>query len=886
MSVRSLLHRVRATWSRHRLDEELDDEIRGHLEMQADEYVRQGMTREEACLAARRRFGGVDQIKEAYRDQRGWPAIDVWMRDLRFSARLLGRSPVFAFIAIATLAIGIGASTAVFTLLNRAMLQPLPVRDPGRLVSLNNAARNRVFPSFSYPAYRDLRDRNTVFADIVGYRFAPISVSHDGVNERLWGFIVTGNYFDMLGVRAAVGRTISPADDRMRGAHPVTVVSYKFWQQRLGGSADVLDRAVRVNGRSYTIVGVAPQGFFGTEVVSAPDLWFPMAMQPQLEPGSDALDDRRIENVIVLARLKPGVSGEQAGAAMEAAAAQLEREHPEINEGKRITLTRPGLFGSMMRGPVLGFTSLLLLISGLVLLLACTNLANLLLARAADRRREIAVRLSLGAGRLALVRQLLTESLLLSMAAGAIGLVLAFWMVRALTTIKLPVDLPLALDLPIDLRVLTFNVVLSLATGVLFGLLPALQATKADLVAALKGAGPAGHPHDSRWKKGLIVVQVAVSLVLLVAGGLMVRALAHAHAIPLGFTPERALEVSFDLRLQGYSPAQGREFQHTLLERVRTLPGVQHAAIADMLPVDLHFSRSRVYAEGAAPETSGRAPVAFTGRITPGYFKAMNTRLEEGRDFNAFDDAGAPEVAIVNRALVRRLWPGESGLGRRLRLGGADRPVLEIVGIAQDGKYASFNEEPQPFVYRPIRQAYVGSTSVVVRAQGDTADLIGRVQREVRAMDPALPIGSARTLVERLALPLFPARVAAWLLGSFGVLALGLAAVGLYGVMSYMVSSRTHEIGVRMAMGARGVDVLALVLRQGLGLTVVGLALGVAGALLLTPFMRALLYGVSSRDALTYVSVVAMLAAVALVACLMPAQRATRMDPVFALRGE
>jgi predicted permease len=884
-SLRTLVHRLRGTWLRSRLDDELDEEIRVHLDMQAEEFVRQGMSPGEARLAARRRFGGVDQVKETYRDRRGLPAIESFVRDLQYSARLLGRAPGFAVVAIITLAIGIGASTAVFTLLNRAMFQPLPVREPGRLVALNNSAPNRMMPTFSYLTYLDLRDRHTVFDGVVGYRFAPISVSHDGVNERLWSYIVTGNYFDLLGVRAARGRTIGPSDDVGRGAHPVTVVSYRFWQQRLGGAPDALNRTVLVNGRRYTIIGVAPQEFFGTEVVAAPDLFFPMAMQPEIESGSPSLDDRRVEPIFVIARLRPGVTIDQAGAAMAAAAMQLEQEHPEINEGKRITLTRPGLVGNMMRGPVLGFTALLLLISGLVLLLACTNLANLLLARAADRRREIAVRLSLGAARATLVRQLLTESLLLSGAAGILGLLLAFWMVRLLTAIRLPVDLPLALNLPIDIRVLAFNVGLSILTGVLFGLLPALQATKADLVTALKQGGTAGHPHDSTWKKGLIVVQVAVSLVLLVAGGLMMRALARAQTIPLGFTPEGAIEVSFDLRLQGYSPAQGREFQERLLERVRTFPGVRHAALADMIPVDLHFGRSRVYAEGSAPETAGRGPVAFRSRVSTGYFAAMNTRLEEGRGFSEFDDAGSTGVAIVNRALVRRLWPDGRAIGRRFRIG-EDGPMLEVVGIAQNGKYAGFNEDPQPFVYRPIRQSYSGSTSVVVRTDGNMASMIGLVQREVRAMDPNMPIGSARTLVERLAVPLFPARLTAWLLGSFGALALVLAAVGLYGVMSYMVASRTHEIGVRMAMGARRADVLTLVLGQGLRLTAAGLAVGVCGALVLMPLMRSLLYGVSSRDALTYASVLVVLGLVALVACLVPARRATRMDPVFALRGE
>ena len=884
-AVRALLARLRGTLRRGALDDQLAEEIRGHLEMQADELVRQGLTPEEARFAALRRFGGVDQMKETYRDGRGVPLLESMARDVRYSVRLLGRTPGFALIAVLTLAVGIGASTTIFTLLNRALLQPLPVSAPERLVSLNNTAPGRTFPTFSYPAYRDLQARSTAFSGLIGYRFAPVAVSHAGVNERLWSYLVTGNYFEVLGVPAALGRALAPADDRSRGGHPVAVVSDRFWRQRMGGDAGAIGREIRVNGRAYTVIGVAPAGFFGTEVVSAPDFWFPLAMQAQIEAGADWLDDRRVENLFVMGRLAPDAGIEQARAAMTAAALELEREHPAINEDRRIVLARPGLMGSMMRGPVLGFAGLLLLVSGLVLLLACVNLANLLLARAADRRREIAVRLSLGASRLMLVRQLLAESVLLSGAAGVLGLVVTFWMVRLLTAIELPVDIPLALDLPVDYRVVGFNAGLSAATGILFGLLPALQSTRTNLVGDLKEGGTAGHPHDSRWKKALIVVQVAVSLVLLVGGGLMVRALARAQSIPLGFTPEGAVEVSFDLRLQGYDPGRGRELQEQLLERVRALPGVRHAAAADMIPVDLHFARSRIYADGA-PETQDRAPVAFRSRITPGYFQAMGTRLEAGREFTPFDDETARPVAIVNRAAARRLWPAGNPLGRQLRVGAIDAEPLLVVGVAQDGKYAGFNESPQPFVYRPLRQSYSGSTTIVARAAGDPAQVLALVQREVRAMDPAMPIGSARTLVDRLALPLFPARLTAWMLGAFGALALALAAIGLYGVMSYMVTSRTHEIGVRVALGARRADVLALVLRQGLTLTAIGLAAGVGGALLLTPLMRALLYGVSSRDALTYVSVVAVLGLVALVACLVPARRATRMDPVEALRAE
>ena len=882
----TLLSRIRGTLLGARMDDDFDDEIEAHLEMQAEEFVRHGMSPADARLAARRRFGGVDQIKEQYRDQRGIPALESLVRDVGYSVRLLRRTPGFAVTAIVTLAIGIGSTTAMFTLLNRALLQPLPVNRPDRLVALNNFSESGAFPTFSYPTYRDLRARSEAFAGLVGYRFAPLSVSHDGVNERIWGYLVTGNYFDVLGVPAHIGRALQPSDDERAGAHPVTVVSYRFWQQRLGGAAAALGRSILVNGRSYTVVGVAPRGFFGTEVVAAPDLWFPMAMQPQIENAPSWLERRDVENVFVIGRLAPHVTSEQATAIMAGATRRLAEEYPDVEGNTRVALSRPGLIGTAMRAPVLGFAGLLLLLAALVLLLACVNLANLLLARGADRRREIAVRLSIGAGRWSLVRQLLTESVLLSVAAGALGLVLAVWLVGLATAIRLPIDLPVAVTLPIDWRVLLFNVLLSLATGALFGLMPALQTTRGDLVPALKDGVPSAHRHDRTWKKALIVVQVAVSVVLLVGGGLVLRGLGRAYEIPLGFVPQRAAEVSFDLRLQGYATAAGREFQRELLTRVRAVPGVRHAALADMIPVDLHFTRTRVYADTGAPRRETRAPVTMFSRVTPGYFQTMATRLEEGREFTAFDVEGSAPVAIVNRTAARRLWPGERAIGRRLRLGSADAPALEVVGIVEDGKYAGLNENPQLIVHRPLFQSYSGSTTVIVRADGALPGIIAVVRRAVGTLDPAIPIASARTLEDRLAVPLLPARVTAWVLASFGALALVLAAVGLYGVMSYMVASRTHEIGVRMAMGARRVDVLTLVLRQGLTLAAIGLAAGLVGAVALTPLMRALLFGVSSTDGFTYGTVFVVLALVAMVACFVPARRATRMDPVFALRGE
>jgi predicted permease len=877
---------------------EIVEELAQHLEDRYQELRISGAADEAAARAAlaelsegqwlahelRRIERPVNDEPEVLGARRASMIGDVWY-DLRYGLRMLGKNPGFTVIAVLTLALGLGANTAIFSLLNTALLRPLPIEQPEQLVTLNNTAERRTFAAFSYPNYKDFRDRNQVFSGLIAYRFAPLALSHNGVNERLWGYLVTGNYFEVLGVKAALGRVISVDDDRTRGAHPVAVMSYKCWQTRFGGDPGIIGKGVIVNSRSYTIIGVAPPGFCGTEIVATPEMWFPMAMQAQIEVSNDWLDERGTETLFVQGRLKPGVSMTQAQTALNVVAAQLAREYPNINEGKRVTLSPPGVFGSSMRGPFLGFVGLLMGVVGLALLLACTNLANLLLARASERRREIAVRLALGASRFRVVRQLLTESLLLALAGGVLGLLLAVWLVGLAQAFKLPLDLPLSLELYVDYRVFIFTGLISLVTGVLFGLLPAWQATKTDLAPALKGGVAFGRYRRSWLKNSLIVAQVALSLVLLVGGGLMVRALKQAQTVNLGFTPERAVEVSFDLRLQGYDEARGREFQKGVLERVRALPGVQSAGTADLVPVDLHFSRVPVFIEGQPPERITTAPRALFNRVSPGYFQAMDTRLRRGRDFTEQDDEKASRVAIINEAFARRCWPGVDPIGKRFSLGRPESPKLQIIGVAQDGKYAGLNEDPRPFVYLPLLQSYSGATSVVVRAAADPQPLIAAVRREVLQLDPHLPV-SSRTLVERMSVPLLPARVAASVLGGFGLLALALAAIGIYGVMSYAVSSRTREIGIRMALGAQKADVLKLVIGQGVRLTLIGVTIGLVAALALTQLMKSLLLGVSATDPLTFVGVTVLLVGVALLACYIPARRATRVDPLVALRYE
>jgi len=881
-----LLRRLFALFRRNQQERQLDAELQFHLQQATEENIRRGMNEAEARRAAQLSFGGVEQVKEAYRDVSRLRWIEEVWQDLRFGLRMLRKRPGFTLIAILTLSLGIGANTAIFSLLNAALLRPLPIAQPEQFIALSNSVTGRLFPTFSYPNYKDMQARTEVFSGLLAYRFAPLSLSHDGLNERLWGYSVTGNYFDVLGIKPALGRLISLDDDRTRGAHPVTVISHQCWQQRFGSDPSVIGKEVIVNGRNFTIIGVAPLGFVGTEIIAAPEMWFPMMMQAQIEMGDDWLDKRGVENIFVQGRLKPGVSLVQAQAALDAVVAQLAREFPNNNEGRRVLLTQPGLMNGTMRASVLGFAGVLMVVVGLVLLLACANLANLLLARATERRREMAVRLALGAKRFQLVRQLLIESVLLALAGGALGCLLAWWLTGLAATYKPPMDVPANFALHLDRRVLLFAFVLSIVTGVVFGLLPALQATKTNLVAALKDEASFGTYRNSWLKNSLIVFQVALSLVLLIGGGLMVRALQQAETIPLGFDPQNAIAVSFDLRLQGYDAAQGREAEKRLLERVRTLPGVKAAGLADMVPVDLHFSSSSVFIEGQSLERTANTPRAMSNRVTPGYFSAMQTRLVQGREFTEQDNDQAPPVVIVNETFARRFWPNESPLHKRFRLGNANAPLLEIVGVAQDGKYAGLNEDPKSFVYRSLWQSRLSSSSLIVRAETEPQILIAAVRRELQQLDPHLPIASTKTMTEQLSFALLPARLAASALGSFGLLALALAAIGLYGVMAYSVAQRTRELGIRIALGAQASDIHKLVVGQGLKLASIGIALGLLISLAVMRLMKNFLFGVSATDPLTFVAIGVVLLLVALLACYLPARRATKVDPLIALRTE
>ncbi len=803
-------------------------------------------------------------------------------QDIRYGWRQLLKHPGFTALAILSMALGIGANTAIFSLVDTVLLRPLPVREPSQLIAVDGQLRNGTqFTLQSYLNYKDYRDRNAVFSGLLAYRFVVASLSHGGVNERVWGFDVSGNYLDVLGVKPALGRGFLPEEDQTPASHPVVVLSYACWQKRFAGDPSIVGQKILLNTHPFTIVGVAPAGFVGTEVAYAPEFWVPMMMAKQIEPGSTWLDEREDDNLFVIGRLKPSVSLDQAKAQLNALTTAMAKEHPKENAGRRALLMPPGLFIPDIRNSIFAFSGLLAVVGMLVLLLACVNLANLLLARATERRKEIGIRLAVGASRARLVRQLLTESVMLSCAGGAVGFFLALWTNSHISSIKLPTDIALLFDLRIDWRVLVFTLGLSLITGIVFSLIPALQCSKPQLVPALKDESAMAGFRRSRLRNVLVVAQIALSLVLLISAGLIVRSLQAAQRMRPGFNPQKAVALSFDLGLQGYDDAKGRALYRRMMERAKAIPGVRSVAATDVLPLSLDYSSNTIYIEGQPVRSRSDLPLAIPYSASPGFFETMQMPLR-GRDFLPNEDKKDSRVAVVNETFARRFFPAQDPIGKRYNHTGPSDPFWQIIGVVPDGKYNTLGEEPKAVVYRPLRY-FDSQFTLVARIDGDPHSVLAALRRAVQELDPTLPIYDVKTLTDHMNIPLFPAKMAAGILTSFGLLALLLAAVGIYGVMSYVVAGRTREIGLRMALGAQTGDVIRLILQQGMLLagigTLIGLTIGLGGTRLLTT----LLYGVSAVDPVTFAAVTLLLGAVTFLACWLPAHRASRVDPMVAL---
>jgi predicted permease len=815
--------------------------------------------------------------------------VEALWQDIRFGFRVLIKSPAFSAVAVLSLALGIGANTAVFSIINASLLKPLPVEEPKQLVSLfTTDAKNPGNLPTSHLNYVDYRDQNQVFSGVLAFTGAGVTLTKGEATEPLFAQVVSGNYFDVLGVKAALGRTFLPDEDKTPDTHPVVVLSYDRWQRSFGGDPSLVGKTISLNRHDFTVVGIAPPDFTGTNLGQGPDLYVPMMMHNVVQPGFDFYDTRRGLFLNLIGRLKPGVSIEQAQSSLKTFASQLAQSYPRDNEGRSIKTisllqARVDPDGS---GQLMLASGVLMAVVALVLLIACANIANLLLARASARRKEIAVRLAIGANRARLVRQLLTESFVLSLVGGLIGLLVAFWardLLRTFGPFGGPNAPPVA---TLNFRVLSFTLLISLLSGLIFGLAPALQASKPDLVLTLKGetAAPARRAFGFNLRKALVVVQVALSLVALISAGLFVRSLRNAQAINPGFITENILLAGFNLGREGIAKPQGVIFQRQVVERVRALPGVQAVTIASNRPLGGGLARS-VFLEGQAPAPNGRGVLVQLNNVGLRFFETLGIPLVQGRDFTEQDVEDAPKVVIINETMARRFWPGGSALGKRFKFFGEDF-YREVVGVARDTKYNSLTEASAPFIYVPLSQNYAPAGTLHVRTTGDAAQMTAAVRGVVKELIPNLQLGGVQTLRERLDQSLTGQQQQTQLLTVFGLLALLLSAIGIYGVMAYSVAQRTREIGIRMALGARKRNVLALVIRQGMALVAGGVALGLVAAFAVTRLIAALLFGVAAADPVTFGVTSLLLVGVAVLASYLPARKATKVDPLMALRYE
>ncbi|PYQ42206.1 MAG: permease [Acidobacteria bacterium] len=822
------------------------------------------------------------------------PLFSGLREDLRYAARLLVKSPLFTLAAVASLGLGVGANTTIFSLVNEVLLHPLPVHEPSRLVSVfttdaKNRERFQGFMATSYPNFRDYREQAAnVFSGAAATVFVPLSLTSGGTPEQVFGELVTGNYFDVLGVRAAVGQTFSftAAEDQQLGAHSVVVLSDGLWKRRFGANPSIVGSAIELNRQRYTVLGVAAPRFRGVNALGGPALWLPVSARNQVLTGfvAENFDQRRALLFNVLARLKPGVTARQADAALSTIAAGLEKAHPQDNDSRSATLTPLTGLNPEFRRDVSLAGAVLMGVVALVLLIACANVANLLLARAAGRRREIAIRISLGASRGRLIRQLLTESALLGLLAGVAGLVIARVSQDVLWSLRPPFLQADDLDLGLSRTVLAFTMLVSLFTGLLFGLVPALQLSRPQLVDHLKDRTnrPSGYGHLFALRNVLVMAQVALSLVTLVGAGLFLRSLQNAQRTDPGFETTHLMLLSFDTGAEGYSGESSVAFERSVLDRVQALPMVKGAVLASTGLFNGGLSRT-VFPEGVDPNDRRNGRLTPLNQVGPGYFETVGIPIVRGRALTDADRAETPMAAVVNETMARRLWPDQEAVGKRFRCFG-QAWIIEVVGVARDAKYVTIGEDPQPFFYLPLSQHPAAAVTLHVRTAGDPAAAVGTVRAQVQSLDARMPITNVQTIRELFDQALWAPRMSASLLGAFAALALLLAAIGVHGVVSYSVAERTQEFGIRMAMGARPVDMLKMVMRQTMLTAAIGAGIALFVAYAVTRGLGNLLIGVPAGDPVTFAGTLAVILAAALAASAWPAWRASRIDPLVALR--
>ncbi len=892
MSASIFFSRLKALFRRGQMEDDLIEELQFHLQNEIQRCIGAGMTPEEARYAALRSFGGVDQTKELCRDVRKVRLIDELWQDLRYGLRMLAKNPGFTAVAVITLALGIGANTAIFSLADAILLRPLPVHGPERLYLVSAGDSKGANTILSYPVYEDIRDRNEVFASTAlaasGTQPEALEIEIPNTSRQETEAnvtLVSGTYFPVLGVPAEMGRTLKPEDDETPGNHPVAVVSYRFWKRVLGGNPSVLDTTIRLHGSAYRVVGVTPQGFFGIVVGQVPDVWFPVIMQERVLPGKSYLNDRSTSSFYVFGRLKDGLDHAGCNARLRLLSQQLrtvDKSYVEIRLGAASMVSGVQVMRSRFEEPLY----VLLLAVGLVLLIACANLASLFLSRASARRREIAIRVAIGATRFRLFRQFITESLLLAGLGGLLGLVFALWSTGALVAMASTAWSRIPLEFSLDARVFSFTAIVSLLAGILFGVFPALRLSKTGVGPVLK---------DSGWSEGrlrlgrvLMVAQLSLSLLLLIGAGLLVRSLMNLKGLDPGFQREEVLVLVLDPRASGYGNDRMKllNLYRSLLERVEAVPGVRVASIGNHAYFGSGDSRRSVSYEGHAPGSNGDRPYLL--KVTHRFIPTLGLRLLAGRDFQPQDDEKSPRVAIVSDSIAKRFFSGQNAVGRRLSFSERFDPAgaVEIAGVVKETKYDDLKADAPLALYVPLYQDLTNRVDLQIRTVGDPDGLVPRIREAVQEVDRNLRIRLVASLDRLVDDSIVQDRLITHLSGFFALLALALSAVGLYGVTTYGVARRTGEIGIRMALGARGNDILWMVLREAVSLAFIGATLGVLSSLASMRLIRSLLFGLSPTDVLSIPTATIVLFSVVLLATYFPARRASQVDPIVALRYE
>ena len=894
--LRVLFSRLRTLVRTRRRDTDLDEEIETHLTLLADEQIRRGVPPDAARAAAKAAFGGVAQVKETYRDQRGLPFLETLMQDLRFGIRILWRNPAFTAVVVLTLGLGIGANTAIFSLVDALMLRRLPVTRPEELVRLSSISPRNTDTNFSYSAFQQFRAGSARVADVMAASATrSIRATVDGEAEVLNRKMVSGNYFSVLGVPSVAGRTFTAGDDDFAASPPAAVLGHRYWTRRFGQDAGAMGRTITIAATVFTIVGVAAPEFRSETVGELPDVWTPLTIQP--DAPAYLWIGHSTTWLRIIARRRPAITLDETRAAFEPAFAAIVRERAAA---EKIASFREHALQSMLglddgsrglspvRDNLSGPLYLLMAVVLFVLLIACANVANLLLARAAVRAREISLRAALGAGRLRLVRQLLVEAVLLAVFGGALGLLLGHWGATSLVTLASRTPLPLRLDVRLDLRMLAFTAGLSAITAVVFGLVPAVRAARPNLLPALKG--PLGWRIGTggfRLGKSLVVAQIALSLGLLVIAGLFVRSLVNLRNLDLGFNPARVLVLNLDMSSSAAKVPleERRNIYERLVERAESLPGVRAASLSASGVFSGSSWGNRITVEGrTAPEEEPERTLANS--VTPGFFDVMEIRLLRGRPFSDADRQNAPPVAIVNETFAQQFFNNPAPIGRKVGLGAPAETMREIVGVVGNAKYSNMREPAVPMLYVPFRQHDGRLGELQVRMAADPAALAAQVRRALASVDQRISVTGVVEMQEQVDASILAETLIAKLSGLFGSLALLLSAVGLYGVIAYMSSQRTTEIGIRMALGADRRSVLWLILRQVLTLVLVGMIVGAPAAFFVGQLVRRQLYGLPPHDPFTITLAVVVLSGVALVAGILPARRASRINPIAAVRAE